>query len=405
MIKKTIFVIVLILSIIACSKEKHELRWKIPAEEVLIYKIQMETIDSLSSVPEEDMSELVKMVAKMYGDSIEVPVNSEDIYQGLISSINSLSYFSILRQGADNEVKIDFITRMNKLYAQEKYMDIFNKFIRKAVFKGNLSQSGELYGEDGNEVFDPKINILFELPEKPVSIGDVWSLNIKFAEQQNKKQKIKDTLNQVKFIDLIIEDNDSIAILEYQLQGPENVGRALNYVGKGKFNISKGRWISYTGVLTQKISGIISMKQVQKIKLSEITVETYKSLIKEAQKVDILEVDYEKTGNIDNHDQLNIDEPTVTNNESKNLAISKSDCPLVYRVQVLASQQPVTDGAKEFKGCRYQIDQIILPGKDKFKYKYTIGKECTMEKAKVLLGEVKKSGFPKAYIIKTAANL
>ncbi len=405
MIKNLVFVIILIFSIISCSEEKYELRWKIPAEEVLIYKIQMETIDSLSSVPEDDMSSLVKMVAKMYGDSIDVPINSEDIYQGLISRINSLSYFSILRQGAENDMKIDFITRINKQYDQAKYMDIFNKFIKKAVFKGNLSKNGDLYDEDGSPVFDPKINILFELPEKPVSVGDTWSLKIKFTEPQDKKEKIKDTLNQVKFVELLVEGKDSIAVLEYQLQGPENIGRALSYVGKGKFNINQGKWMSYTGVLTQKISGIISMKQVQKIKLSEISVETYKSLIKEAQKVDVLEVDHDKTGSVDTPDEMDTQEPVKIKNEVKTQPVSKSKCPMVYRVQVLATQQPVKDGSKEFKGCKYQIDQIIPSNQDKFKYKYTIGKECSMEKAKALLADVKKAGFPKAYIIKTSANL
>jgi hypothetical protein len=405
MANKTILIIVLLFSILSCSKEKYELRWKIPAEEVLIYKIQMETIDSLSSVAEDEMSSLVEMVAKMYGDSVQVPINSEDIYQGLISSINSLSYFAILRQGIENDTKIDFITRINKQYAKEKYLDIFKKFIRKAVFKGNLSANGELYSEDGGTVFDPKINILFELPEKPVSVGDIWSLNINFREQQVIKEVIKDTLNQVKFLELLIENNDSIAVLEYQLQGPENVGRALSYVGKGKFNITKGKWVAYTGVLTQKVSGIVSMKQVQKIKLAEITVETYKSLIKEAQKVDLFQVDHEKA-EIDNDaiEEVN-DDPVKTSETKIENTSSSSKCPEVYRVQILATQQPVKDGAKEFKDCKYPVEQIVLPGQDKFKYKYTIGKECTMEKAKALLANVRNSGFPKAYIIKTPADL
>ena len=73
MIKNAIIFIILIFSIVSCRNEKYEIRWKIPSEEVLIYKIQMETIDSLSSVSEEDMGSFVKMVAKIYGDSVNVP--------------------------------------------------------------------------------------------------------------------------------------------------------------------------------------------------------------------------------------------------------------------------------------------------------------------------------------------
>ncbi|MFN8258832.1 MAG: hypothetical protein U0W24_24295 [Bacteroidales bacterium] len=406
MIKRSILLTILILSVLSCGKEKLELQWKVAPEEVLIYKIQMETIDTLSSVPEDAMSSLVKMVAKMYGDSVNVPVNSEDIYQGLISSINSLSYFAILRQGVENEMKIQFITRANKQYAREKYLDIFNKFIRKAVFKGSLLNNGELYNDEGQEVFDPKINILFELPEKPVAVGDVWPLRIKFTDQKIDKENARDTLNQVKFTELLVENGDSIAVLEYKLQGPENVGRALNYVGKGKFNMNKGKWDSYTGILTQRVSGIVSMKQVQKIKLTEISVEKYKNLIKEAQKVDVLDVDYDKPEIKDQ--EIAPENEKETNKTTEKIKVQtshKSDCPQVYRVQILATQQPVKDGAKEFKNCKYRVDQLVMPTTEKFRYKYTVGKECTQEKAKVLLSEIKKSGFPNAYIIKTSGDL
>jgi hypothetical protein len=73
-------------------------------------------------------------------------------------------------------------------------------------------------------------------------------------------------------------------------------------------------------------------------------------------------------------------------------------------VQLLASQKPVADKAAQFKGVNYPVEEIVLSEKEKFKYKYTVGKECDREKINLILAEVKKAGYPNAYVIKTPAK-
>jgi hypothetical protein len=393
MFKKATILLFVIFTVISCNKEQYHLKWKLPEGEVLIYKIQMETIDSLSSVTEDNIRVLVDMVAKMYGDSVNVPVTSKDLYQGLVRQLNMLSYFSVLRQGPENEIKIDFITKQVKEYEQIRYLDIYNKFIRKAFFKGSLTTNGKLTSDEGGEVFDPKINILFELPEKPVSVGDVWSLNIRPPKHAISKTQIDSIRNKVKFADLKIEDGDTIAILEYQLQSPDKSGNAIRFTGKVKFSITQGKWLEYTGVLSQKSSGLLPMNHVQKIKLSEITVETYKSLIKQAQKVDLFETNHRET-NENNTINVNPDKTSETTSP-------KGNCTIYYRVQLSAAQNPIKNRKAEFKNIPFPIDEIVINPADKFKYKYTVGKECTREDINKILLQVQKSGYPNAYIIKT----
>jgi hypothetical protein len=397
MLKKALLLLFIIFTVVSCKKEQYQLKWKLPEGDVLIYKIQMETIDSLSSVTEDNMMVLADMVAKMYGDSINVPNKTKDLYKGLVRQLNMLTYFSILRKGPDKDLKIDFITRQVKEYEQVKYLDIYNKFIRKAFFKGSLTPNGKLLSEKGGNVFDPKINILFELPDKPVTIGDTWSLNIRPPEHAISKSQLDSIRNIVKFSDLVVENGDSIAILEYQLQSPDKSGNAIRFTGKVKFSITQGKWLEYTGILSQKTSGLLPMNHVQKIKLNEISIENYKSLIKQAQKVDIFGDDGQKDKSIPG----NIE----SSNNNYNVNPTISNCPEVFRIQLLAAQQPVKDKKIEFKNIPYQIDEIVVNPGEKFKYKYTVGKECEKGKATELLNQILKLGYSKAYIIKTKGNL
>ena len=398
MLKKVVLFLFISFAFLACQKEKYQLKWKVPSGEVLIYSIKMETIDSLSSVSDESLQELVELVAKMYGDSVEVAVNTDDLYQGLIRQLNLLSYFSIIRQSSGEDLKVDFITRQTKQYGPIKYKGIFTKFIKKAFFKGSLKSSGALVSDAGEEAWDPKINILFQLPSKPVAIGESWPLNVVPEWQKTSKDQKDSVINKVTLTDIVVEGADSIAVLNYELQSPDKSGRTLGFTGEARFNMNAGKWISYTGRLSRKTSGMLEMKHVQQIKLSEISIEKYKAILKQAQKVDIFETgkDFEESDTIANDEEI-LEEAIPKETTDVN-------CPEVFRIQLMASQTPVKDKASQFKGINYPIDEIVLSETEKFKYKYTVGKECEREKLNAILAEIKKAGFSNAYIIKTKAK-
>ena len=395
MLKKVVLFLFVSFVFIACQKDKYQLKWKIPSGEVLIYSIKMETIDSLSSVSEEGLQELVELVAKMYGDSVEVAVNTDDLYQGLVRQLNLLSYFSIIRQGSGDDLKVDFITRQTKQYGPIKYKGIFSKFIKKAFFKGALKPGGALVSDAGEAAWDPKINILFQLPAKPIAIGESWSLNVVPEWQKTAKEQADSMKNAVTLTDIVMEGADSIAVLKYELESPDKSGRTLGFTGEARFNINAGKWVSYTGRLSQKTSGMLAMKHVQQIKLTQISVEKYKSILKQAQKVDIFDTgrDFENENN------------TSTDNEEVEETVpegrSEAECPEVFRVQLLASKKPVEDKSKQFKGINHTVDELVFPETEKFRYKYTVGRSCEKKKLNTILAEVKKAGFANAYVIKT----
>ncbi len=402
MLRKILFTLLAITILFACNKEpeKYKLQWKIPPQKVVIYNIQMKTIDSLSSVSEESMQSVIELVSKMYGDSINVGLSTVSLYNGLMRQLNMLSYFSIIRNGEyADDIKIDFITRQTKQYEPIKYKEIFNKFIKKAFFKGVLKNDGSLLTNASAEVWDPKINILFQLPDKPVAVGESWALNI-IPEWQKSKNDTS-IINRVTLESVNVINGDSIATLKYELQTSSQSSKTLGYTGDAKFNITKGKWESYSGNLSQKRSGMLSMKQVQHINLSEITVSKYKSILKQAQKTDIFDTGNDFSQNSDD-ENTSAEEDTKTAQAAKQPTQNSANCPETFRVQLLASKTHIKDVKSKFANISYRVDEVILNNSD-YKYKYTVGNECDRSKAEIILKKIKKV-YPKAYIIKTPAK-
>ncbi len=67
---------------------------------------------------------------------------------------------------------------------------------------------------------------------------------------------------------------------------------------------------------------------------------------------------------------------------------------VTYRVQFLTSEKPLADGGKEFKGVTgykmYQQDGL---------YRYTMGDESTIDRAKTIQSDIRRQGFKAAFII------
>ncbi len=284
MLKQLLFILFLSNLLFACNYDKdkkYSLKWKVADNDVIIYNIKMKTVDSLSKISKTRMKVLIESLSNIYGDSIIITKDTDDLYKGLVKQLNMMSYFALIRHNDENSLKIDFITKQTKQYNQIKYLELFNKFIKKAFFKGLLKTDGHLVTEEGEAIWDPKINILFQLPSKPVSIGEFWSLNIIPEWQKERKMNFS---NKVTLSDISIENGDTVALLKYDLQNTEQSGKKLGFNGNARFNISKGKWIEYEGTLSQQTTDMLSMKQTQYMKLSEISVSQYKSLLKKTQK-------------------------------------------------------------------------------------------------------------------------
>jgi N-acetylmuramoyl-L-alanine amidase len=77
----------------------------------------------------------------------------------------------------------------------------------------------------------------------------------------------------------------------------------------------------------------------------------------------------------------------------------KEDRSKYYKVQILASSKPVKINASQFGELEDQVIEITGNAQDKYRYKYMVGREYDMERAKILLKKVKNKGFDGAFIV------
>ena len=87
------------------------------------------------------------------------------------------------------------------------------------VLRGKVSANGELLSFYYKSSQNNLISILFELPNKPVKVGDKWNLKVDMIGMD--QNFVADTLfkkNEV-YLDKIIEkDGDQIAIIKYDIE-------------------------------------------------------------------------------------------------------------------------------------------------------------------------------------------
>ncbi|KGO92350.1 hypothetical protein [Flavobacterium subsaxonicum] len=151
---------------------------------------------------------------------------------------------------------------------------------KNVVLRGRISKGGEIlstYYKNGQVNL---IAVLFELPNKPVKIGEFWKLNVHFIEMdQNFVADSAYSYNKV-FIEKIEEvGGKKIAVIKYDIteyvsgdfnnplggmMGAVNEGKAfmkLSHTATGRFSVTDGRWESYDGVMkTESNMGFLGGK-------------------------------------------------------------------------------------------------------------------------------------------------
>ena len=236
-------------SVNAQQNEAVDLRWKI--NDTLTYKNVMKEI----TVKREEIKK----------DSIDK--ESVSFMKKYYAQMSNLKYE--IKLFPDKRKNIDITMRLTKDKKDTtSYMFGIAAMFERVLLRGKISPKGELlsfyYGASKNSM----ISILFELPVKPVKVGDIWS--VQFNSISISPDFIGDSIfkkNTVLFEKIIEKDGDKIAVLKYDIE--EYVSGHLeedvtpNKSGKGNekrfikttlqatgfFSIKKGMWIQYKGAM------------------------------------------------------------------------------------------------------------------------------------------------------------
>jgi len=268
-----------------------ELNWKIAPQETLTYQTIMNEIDT--SVVEVNFGDL----SKAFADSTEDKTNeAKNLFKQLNESFKSIDLLTDLTSNGNGTVEIVMKTRPKEEVATNKSDTTDNKMAEMMKMLQSMNQGimlrGSVYETGGIHSFWVKssqknlIAMFFQLPNKPVKIGDSWQLDINLiGNDQNFKCDSAYKVNKVTLIDLKKQNGETIAVIKYEIEefvdgifnspsmfgsgGPTQTMMKFTHQAIAEFSINKGRWISYDGIMGVLASGVMIANTKKKFSLIE----------------------------------------------------------------------------------------------------------------------------------------
>jgi hypothetical protein len=288
----TIVFALLTITAFAQKKQKVDLDWKIGKGEKLSYMTVMSEIDTSSVAMNFDG------LIKSFSDSTREGISAaKDFFKKLNNAFKDIDLVTTLtnkgqgvidivtvaNQNKDKQLKADTSDRKQKEII--KMMQAMNKGI---VLRGSVYETGGIHSFWTESNQKNLIAIFFELPTKPVQVGDSWHLDLNLiSNDQNFECDSSYKLNKVTLVDLKKVGGENIAVLKYDIveyvKGnftiPSRGGNSgsqtetmmkFTHQAVAEFSVDKGRWISYDGIMTLVASGVMTANQKKKFTLIKV---------------------------------------------------------------------------------------------------------------------------------------
>lgn len=273
------------------QSEKVDLKWKIGLNETLSYQTVMAEIDT--STIEFNFGGLFEALS----DSTNVNTDKiKKLLKELNKSFKNTDFVTNLTNKGGGVIDIELQTRPKEKIDEIRIDTLTDKMAEVVKMMQSMNQGvmlrGSVYEKGGIHSFWVKSNqknliaLLFELPQRPVKVGDSWELEINLiANDQNFVCDSSYKVNKVTLTDLKTENNDTIAVLKYEIAefvdgtfnspsymgkgGPIKTMMKLTYQAIAEFSIDKGRWISYDGIMKIETTGFMTSNVKKKFSLIE----------------------------------------------------------------------------------------------------------------------------------------
>ncbi|MCR6639685.1 MAG: hypothetical protein NVV82_12065 [Sporocytophaga sp.] len=257
----------------AQKNKEVKLNWKIERNENLSYQTVMNEIDTTTI----DFN--FGRLYKDFSDSTKTQ-KAQNLFKKLNESYKNIDLVAKLTNKGYGVVDIVLETKPKdknvKSDSSGNGPQQMMKFMNQGVMlRGSVYETGEIHSFWVNSSQRNLIALFFQLPSKPVKIGDTWSLDINLiSNDQNFICDSSFKLNKVTFVDLKKIKGETIAVLKYEIieyvkgsfNAPSFTGKVnktetmmeFTYQGIAEFSIDKGRWISYDGILGMEATGTMT---------------------------------------------------------------------------------------------------------------------------------------------------
>ena len=261
------------------------LKWKLKPGETIVYKTIMQEVDTANR---KDFS--MNGFGKLMGDSVNADM--QNVFKQLSKQAQSMSNFiTYLKEKRKNIVEIEMHDN-NKITAVEtdtgKMADAM-KGLREMMLKnsGGVTLRGAVCEDGTIQSFYTKneqkniLAALFELPGKPVKVGDTWSPDVHFLSMD--ENFIPDSSfkkNIVTVINISGSSSEHVVTMSYDIeeyiagdfkspfeQAPVKMTMKMTHKAIANFSIEKGRWLNYEGAMSLFSTGLMGSQTTTKISL------------------------------------------------------------------------------------------------------------------------------------------
>lgn len=294
--------LILSISVFSQTKEKIFLEWKITKNDTLKYKTIMN--DTRDKSFNQDSTSL--FFNKEFDEKLQsllTDIDSSMKYQTKLFLNKNGKAIDIETVALSNETQnIDQLTSQNKPRNKkerkkkkeynQKELDTIKDFFglnNRIVLRGRISSSGEIISTYYKNSQKNLIALLFELPNKEIEIGEKWKVNVNFIEMD--QDFVCDSLSNENYvyIEKVFEkDDQKIAVVKYiineyvigdfsnpligmfGIEKDKKTYMKVSYNATGNFSITKGKWISYQGIMEGEGNFLmLGGKNVTEFKLDE----------------------------------------------------------------------------------------------------------------------------------------
>ncbi len=261
----------------------YDLRWNVDENNPIAYKTAMEVVnkDSLSK-----SCFNFKEFMQSFTDIIDFKCDEmNDFFEEMTCKYKNYSYTTTLTQDKNGAIDVKLISLKDGVSnSPDSVSDFFAQAMSGVQLRGKINKEG------GIESFYMKkeqlnlLSLMFELPDKAVKIGDTWTIQVSFiSNDQNFICNDYTKTHLVQLVDVKDVNGDLIAFIKYNIRYFVDgdfknpfLGNTIptkmdvSFKGISEFNISKGKWENYDGLLSMDVTGVMTSHTQQRFKLIEI---------------------------------------------------------------------------------------------------------------------------------------
>lgn len=281
---RRLFVIILglfAITALAQSQQPVELKWKIGKGEKLSYYTVMSEIDT--SLMEISFGGIFKIFEDSTRNGVK---ESRELFKEYKEAFQNNRYVTTLTNKGSGIVDIVMNSEPGEKVGsgsadskEAELLQMMQSMNKGVVLRGSVYEAGGIHSFWVKSNQKNLIALLFELPAKPVKIGDVWSLDIDLiANDQNFTCDSAYKVNEVTLADIKKTNGETIAVVRYNIAeyvkgtfytpalfgnggGAKETMMKFVHQGMAEFSVEKGRWIAYEAIMSLDAEGVMTARQ------------------------------------------------------------------------------------------------------------------------------------------------